>query len=115
MFTTGTITGLNVVPIDKDRMGYWLDKQAKERGYGWLMVGSTINRGNSGGPLVNWAGKVVGVVQIGDPYRDGMWGGLPVSSVLRTVVSLLSNKPTELKYAGSPKCLCDIRVCECSK
>lgn len=74
-----------------------------------IQTDAALNPGNSGGPLLNLAGEVVGVNQAirtsgttnnGDPANTGIGFAIPVNIVKRVIPSLISTGKFEYPYLG---------------
>ncbi|MCX6827255.1 MAG: serine protease [candidate division Zixibacteria bacterium] len=52
--------------------------------FNWWQMDTHINEGNSGGPLVDENGRIVGVAVAGLKKREGMNYALPIDEVIRT-------------------------------
>lgn len=74
-------------------MGYTLTKgivSNKERrigAYNYIQIDAAINSGNSGGPLLNHAGQVVGVNSMKVSDAEGIGLAIPISSVISFIES----------------------------
>jgi S1-C subfamily serine protease len=66
-------------------------------GHGWLQMTTTINRGYSGGPVVNARGKVVGIIVAGYIYLNETYLAAPGSSAVKVIDDLLSGKSNKEK------------------
>lgn len=63
----------------------------------WIQTDASINPGNSGGPLVNTAGKIVGINTLGSFFGGDMAFSVPSNTVKRVVERL--KKDGEIKRA----------------
>ena len=50
----------------------------------YLILGQSFITGMSGGPVFNWNGEIVSIVQMGDP-SDNLGIGRPLDTILRSV------------------------------
>jgi S1-C subfamily serine protease len=58
---------------------------------GVIQTSTPINSGNSGGPLVNYAGQVVGITTAIVSNSQGLGFAIPSSTILREITSLVVN------------------------
>lgn len=56
-----------------------------------IQTSTPINSGNSGGPLLNYAGQVVGITTAGISNSQGLGFAIPSSTILREISSLISS------------------------
>lgn len=70
----------------------YLDREIKVDGnnYKTIQIDASINSGNSGGPLIDKNGNVVGVVFIKENDIDGVGFALPINEVLKKVDKILN-------------------------
>lgn len=66
----------------------------------FIQTDASINQGNSGGPLVNLSGEVVGVNTAIDPRGQGLGFAIPINSVKRVVRDILDKGHASHGYAG---------------
>jgi len=55
-----------------------------------IQTSTPINSGNSGGPLLNYAGQVVGITTAGISNSEGLGFAIPSSTIMRELASLVS-------------------------
>jgi 2-alkenal reductase len=70
---------------------------------GAIQTDAAINRGNSGGPLVNASGEVLGInsqIQTATGGGEGVGYAIPVDSVRRTLAALRSDGHVDYAYLG---------------
>ena len=70
---------------------------------GAIQTDAAINRGNSGGPLVNAAGEVLGInsqIQTTSGGGEGVGYAVPVDTVRRTLTALRSDGAVDYAYLG---------------
>ena len=70
---------------------------------GAIQTDAAINRGNSGGPLVNAAGEVLGInsqIQTSSGGGEGVGYAVPVDTVRRTLDALRADGKVEYAYLG---------------
>lgn len=70
--------------------------------YNLIQTDAAINSGNSGGPLVNTSGKVIGIntAKISATGVEGMGFSIPINEVLPIVEELITNKKVARPYIG---------------
>ena len=88
--TVGYISGINrTVTIDSTA-------------YNLIQTDAAINSGNSGGPLVNVSGEVIGVntAKISSTGVEGLGFAIPINEVLPIVEELIENKTIARPYIG---------------
>lgn len=70
--------------------------------YNLIQTDAAINSGNSGGPLVNSSGKVVGIntAKISATGVEGMGFSIPINEALPIVEELIKNKKVARPYIG---------------
>jgi serine protease Do len=66
----------------------------------FLQTDAAINRGNSGGPLLNLKGEVVGINTAINPAGQNIGFAVPISQVNRIIKELRSGKPVSRGYLG---------------
>ncbi|MBP1771899.1 MAG: htrA [Holophagaceae bacterium] len=66
----------------------------------FLQTDAAINRGNSGGPLLNLKGEVVGINTAINPAGQNIGFAVPISQVSRILKDLRSGKPVSRGYLG---------------
>jgi serine protease Do len=66
----------------------------------FLQTDAAINRGNSGGPLLNLKGEVVGINTAINPAGQNIGFAVPISQVNRIIKDLRSGKPVSRGYLG---------------
>ena len=70
---------------------------------GAIQTDAAINRGNSGGPLVNAAGEVLGInsqIQTSSGGGEGVGYAVPVDTVRRTLDALRADGKVDYAYLG---------------
>jgi serine protease Do len=58
---------------------------------GFIQTDAAVNPGNSGGPLANLTGEVVGINTAIIPYANGMGFAIPINMVKRAVGQIIAN------------------------
>jgi len=66
----------------------------------FLQTDAAINRGNSGGPLLNLKGEVIGINTAINPAGQNIGFAVPISQVNRILKDLRSGKPVSRGYLG---------------
>jgi serine protease Do len=66
----------------------------------FLQTDAAINRGNSGGPLLNLKGEIVGINTAINPAGQNIGFAVPISQVNRILKDLRSGKPVSRGYLG---------------
>ena len=66
----------------------------------FLQTDAAINRGNSGGPLLNLRGEVIGINTAINPAGQNIGFAVPISQVNRILKDLRSGKPVSRGYLG---------------
>ena len=66
----------------------------------FLQTDAAINRGNSGGPLLNLRGEVVGINTAINPAGQNIGFAVPISMVTRILKDLRAGKPVSRGYLG---------------
>lgn len=65
-----------------------------------LQTDAAINRGNSGGPLIDITGKVIGINTAIIPYAQGIGFAIPINNVKKVKDELIKNKKIIRPYLG---------------
>lgn len=65
-----------------------------------IQTDAAINAGNSGGPLVNAAGEVIGINTATSADADGIGFAIPISSVKGLLNNIIQNGKAERAYIG---------------
>lgn len=93
--TVGVISGLGRTVTASDGTG-----QAVETLTDLIQTDAAINSGNSGGPLVNAAGQVIGVNTATSTAAENMGFAIPISSVKGMLNQLIEKGNAERAYIG---------------
>ncbi len=66
----------------------------------FIQTDASINQGNSGGPLINIAGEVIGVNTAVDPRGQGLGFAIPINTAKRAIRDILAKGRGTHGYAG---------------
>jgi serine protease Do len=94
--TAGVISGIgrNIVPSGTDNRGYYL---------GMIQTDASVNPGNSGGPLVNAEGAVIGVnssIFTRGGGSEGLGFAIPINRARSVVLDLVSEGTVRRPWTG---------------
>lgn len=67
---------------------------------GLLQTDAAVNPGNSGGPLADLDGKVIGITTMMIPYAQGMGFAIPINTVKRIAQEILENGRVTRQWIG---------------
>jgi S1-C subfamily serine protease len=82
--TTGVISSLGRTITEDD------STQSGQAIANTIQTSTPINAGNSGGPLLNYNGQVVGITTAGISNTQGLGFAIPSSTILREIASLVT-------------------------
>lgn len=82
-----------------------LDRSTGETGFDWmrhplLQTDAAVNQGNSGGPMLNENGEVVGMISMRALFGEGIGFAIPADSIRSASTSLLQRKKVPRAYIG---------------
>lgn len=66
----------------------------------FIQTDASINQGNSGGPLINMAGEVIGVNTAIDPRGQGLGFAIPINTAKRAIRDIMTKGKAIHGYAG---------------
>jgi S1-C subfamily serine protease len=84
--TTGIISALGRTIVESDDSGRTTISIADT-----IQTSTPINSGNSGGPLLNYAGEVVGITTAGISNSEGLGFAIPSSTIMREISTLIAD------------------------
>ena len=93
--TSGIVSGTGRSVTASDSSGYNVETLTD-----MIQTDAAINSGNSGGPLVNAAGEVIGVNTATSASAENMGFAIPISSVKGMLKQLIKNGFAERTYLG---------------
>ena len=93
--TAGIISGLGRSVTASDGTGYNTETLSD-----MIQTDAAINSGNSGGPLVNAAGEVIGINTATSTTAENMGFAIPISSVKGMLAQLVETGKAERAYLG---------------
>ncbi len=94
--TSGIISGTG-----RSLTAYNSDMTASENLTDMIQTDAAINAGNSGGPLVNAAGEVIGINTATSSDADGIGFAIPISSVKGMLKNLIATGKATRSYLGA--------------
>lgn len=82
-----------------------LDRSTGETGFDWmrhplLQTDAAVNQGNSGGPMLNEIGEVIGMISMRALFGEGIGFAVPAASIRSALPSLLHRKKVPRAYIG---------------
>lgn len=93
--TVGVVSGLGRSVTASDGSGYNTETLSD-----MIQTDAAINSGNSGGPLVNAAGEVIGINTATSTSAENMGFAIPISSVKGMLAQLIETGKAERTYLG---------------
>ena len=93
--TSGIISGIGRSVTASDSPGYNTETLTD-----MIQTDAAINSGNSGGPLVNAAGQVIGINTATSASAENMGFAIPISSTKGMLEQLIANGKAERTYLG---------------
>lgn len=67
---------------------------------GLLQTDAAVNPGNSGGPLADLDGRIIGITTMMIPYAQGMGFAIPINTVKHIVQEILENGRVSRRWIG---------------
>jgi S1-C subfamily serine protease len=67
---------------------------------GLLQTDAAVNPGNSGGPLADLEGRIIGITTMMIPYAQGMGFAIPINTVKRIAQEILENGRVSRRWIG---------------
>ncbi len=95
-----TITSGIVSGTGRSLTAYASDYSSAENLSDMIQTDAAINAGNSGGPLVNAAGQVIGINTATTSEADGIGFAIPISSVKGMLNNIIKNQAADRSYMG---------------
>lgn len=95
-----TITSGIVSGTGRSLTAYASDYSSAENLSDMIQTDAAINAGNSGGPLVNAAGQVIGINTATSSDADGIGFAIPISSVKGMLNNIIKNNSAKRSYMG---------------
>ncbi len=95
-----TITQGIVSGTGRSVTAYSSDYSSSENLTDMIQTDAAINAGNSGGPLVNAAGEVIGINTATSSEADGIGFAIPISSVKGMLKNIIENNSASRAYLG---------------
>lgn len=93
--TQGVISGTGRAVTASDESGYNTEQLSD-----MIQTDAAINSGNSGGPLINAAGEVVGINTATSSSAENMGFAIPISSVKGMLKQLIASGTAQRAYLG---------------
>ena len=91
--TYGIVSGLNrTIKIEEDNKSSYME--------GLIQTDASINQGNSGGPLINTAGEIIGINTIKIEAAEGIGFAVPINIIKKIIDSFITNGSFEEAYLG---------------
>merc|ERR1712203_545461 len=82
-----------------------LDRSTGETGFDWmrhplLQTDAAVNQGNSGGPLLNEIGEVIGMISMRAMFGEGIGFATPVDTISKALPALMKQQKVPHSYMG---------------
>lgn len=91
--TAGIISGLNrTIKIEEKNASSYME--------GLIQTDASINEGNSGGPLINEKGEVIGINSVKIETAEGIGFAIPINTIKPIIESFIASGKFEEAYLG---------------
>lgn len=91
--TSGIISGINrTIKIEEDDVSSYME--------GLIQTDASINKGNSGGPLINESGELIGINSIKIESAEGIGFAIPINIIKPIIESFTNTGDFEEAYLG---------------
>lgn len=91
--TSGIISGLNrTIKIEEEKNSNYMESL--------IQTDASINQGNSGGPLINTKGEVIGINSVKIESAEGIGFAIPINLIKPIIESFISTGKFEEAYLG---------------
>ena len=91
--TSGIISGLNrTIKIEEENKSIYME--------GLIQTDASINQGNSGGPLINTKGEVIGINSVKIEAAEGIGFAVPINLIKPIIESFINTGDFEEAYLG---------------
>lgn len=91
--TSGIISGLNrTIKLEENNNSSYME--------GLIQTDASINQGNSGGPLVNLSGEVIGINSVKIESAEGIGFAIPINVIKPIIESFINTGDFEEAYLG---------------
>lgn len=91
--TSGIISGLNrTIKIEEENTSSYME--------GLIQTDASINQGNSGGPLINIDGEIIGINSVKIETAEGIGFAIPINTIKPVVESFINTGKFDEAYLG---------------
>lgn len=96
-----------------------LERSTGETGFDWMrhpliQTDAAVNQGNSGGPMLNEIGEVIGMISMRALFGEGIGFAIPADSIRTALPSLLAGRKVPRSYIGVKMAMQDHSGHECA-
>ena len=88
-YTTGVVSGFDVIKMKDEELGLREDSISRNSSY--IQITAALNGGNSGGPLLNSKGKVIGINAAGYLFAQNVGYAIPSRTFLSIYCDLIKS------------------------